>query len=120
MKKLISVVLCLVLVLGLVACGGAAGTKMTMGTGGTSGTYYAFGGVLFHMLFGISPISSFPYFLALIGLAGYGLSSLVGLLHSSKRRDDPLSRRKKKSIYRKFPSHSKANRRADKGETANA
>ncbi len=46
MKKLISVVLCLVLVLGLVACGGAAGTKMTMGTGGTSGTYYAFGGVL--------------------------------------------------------------------------
>ena len=81
---------------------------------------YAFGGVLFHMLFGISPISSFPYFLALIGLAGYGLSSLVGLLHSSKRRDDPLSRRKKKSIYRKFPSHSKANRRADKGETANA
>ena len=47
MKKLISVVLCLVLVLGLVACGNsAAGTKMTMGTGGTSGTYYAFGGVL--------------------------------------------------------------------------
>ena len=46
MKKLISIALCLVLVLGLVACGGAAGTKMTMGTGGTSGTYYAFGGVL--------------------------------------------------------------------------
>ena len=46
MKKIISIALCLVLVLGLVACGGAAGTKMTMGTGGTSGTYYAFGGVL--------------------------------------------------------------------------
>ena len=46
MKKIISIALCLILVLGLVACGGAAGTKMTMGTGGTSGTYYAFGGVL--------------------------------------------------------------------------
>ncbi len=45
MKKLISIVLCLALALALVACGGAS-TKMTMGTGGTSGTYYAFGGVL--------------------------------------------------------------------------
>jgi len=45
MKKLISVVLALVLVLSLVACG-ASGSKMTMGTGGTSGTYYAYGGVL--------------------------------------------------------------------------
>lgn len=47
MKKIISVMLCLVLVLGLVACGGSSSsTKMTMGTGGSSGTYYAFGGVL--------------------------------------------------------------------------
>ena len=46
MKKLISVVLCLVLALGLMACGGASATKMAMGTGGPSGTYYAFGGVL--------------------------------------------------------------------------
>ena len=47
MKKIITIALCLALCLALVACGGAAGnTKMTMGTGGTSGTYYAFGGVL--------------------------------------------------------------------------
>ena len=45
MKKLISVILCLALALSLAACSSAA-TKMTMGTGGTSGTYYAFGGVL--------------------------------------------------------------------------
>ena len=43
-KKIIAVVaLALVLVLGLASCGG---TKLTMGTGGTGGTYYAFGGVL--------------------------------------------------------------------------
>ena len=46
MKKLISVILCLALMLTLAACGGSSATKMTMGTGGTSGTYYAFGGVL--------------------------------------------------------------------------
>ena len=46
MKKLISVALCLALMLTLAACGGSGSTKMTMGTGGTSGTYYAFGGVL--------------------------------------------------------------------------
>ena len=46
MKKLISVALCLALMLTLAACGGSGATKMTMGTGGTSGTYYAFGGVL--------------------------------------------------------------------------
>ena len=47
MKKMISLILALVLVLALSACGGeAAAAKMTMGTGGTSGTYYAFGGVL--------------------------------------------------------------------------
>ena len=46
MKKLISVALCLALMLTLAACGGSGASKMTMGTGGTSGTYYAFGGVL--------------------------------------------------------------------------
>ena len=47
MKKFVSVVLVLTLALALAACGGeAAATKMTMGTGGTTGTYYAFGGVL--------------------------------------------------------------------------
>ncbi|MBO4940625.1 MAG: TAXI family TRAP transporter solute-binding subunit [Clostridia bacterium] len=45
MKKIISIVLSLALVLALTACGGA-GTKMTMGTGGTAGTYYGYGGVL--------------------------------------------------------------------------
>lgn len=45
MKKIVSVVLMLALVLALAACGSGA-SKMTMGTGGTSGTYYAFGGVL--------------------------------------------------------------------------
>ena len=45
MKKLISIVLALVLVLSLAACG-AGSSKMTMGTGGTAGTYYGYGGVL--------------------------------------------------------------------------
>ena len=45
MKKIISIMLVLVLVFALAACGGT-GTKMTMGTGGTSGTYYGYGGVL--------------------------------------------------------------------------
>ena len=47
MKKFLSVMLVLTLMLTLAACGGtASASKMTMGTGGTSGTYYAFGGVL--------------------------------------------------------------------------
>ena len=45
MKKLIAVVLCLVMALSLVACSAGA-TKMTMGTGGPTGTYYAYGNVL--------------------------------------------------------------------------
>ena len=44
MKKIISVLLVLTLALALAACGGAS--KMTMGTGSTSGTYYAYGGAL--------------------------------------------------------------------------
>lgn len=48
MKKIISVVLAAVMALSLVACGGGGATasKMTMGTGGTAGTYYGYGGVL--------------------------------------------------------------------------
>ena len=46
MKKLIAVLLVLVMAVGLAACGGSGATKMTMGTGGPSGTYYAYGGVL--------------------------------------------------------------------------
>ena len=44
MKKIISVVLALVLVFALTACGGA--NKMTMGTGSTTGTYYGYGNIL--------------------------------------------------------------------------
>lgn len=44
MKKIIALVLCLAMVFGLTACGGAG--AMTMGTGGTAGTYYAYGGIL--------------------------------------------------------------------------
>jgi len=46
MKKLISVLLALVLVLALAACSNSGNTRMTMGTGGTAGTYYGYGGVL--------------------------------------------------------------------------
>lgn len=46
MKKILSVILVLTLALTLAACGGSGASQMTMGTGGTSGTYYAFGGVL--------------------------------------------------------------------------
>ncbi len=45
MKKIISIVLVLIMALSLVACGEAS-AKMTMGTGGTTGTYYSYGGVL--------------------------------------------------------------------------
>ena len=42
MKKIISILLAVLFVFALTSCG----TKMTMGTGGTAGTYYAYGGVL--------------------------------------------------------------------------
>lgn len=43
MKKIIAVLLSLAIMFSLVACGG---TAMTMGTGGTAGTYYGYGGIL--------------------------------------------------------------------------
>ena len=46
MKKMISLVLTVALVLALAACGGAGSSKMVMGTGSTTGTYYAYGSVL--------------------------------------------------------------------------
>ena len=48
MKKVLSIVLAAIMVVTLLAaCGGTkSATTMTMGTGGTAGTYYAFGGVL--------------------------------------------------------------------------
>ena len=45
MKKILALLLVLCMALSLVACGGGA-SKMTMGTGGTTGTYYSYGGVL--------------------------------------------------------------------------
>ncbi|MDD3165402.1 MAG: TAXI family TRAP transporter solute-binding subunit [Oscillospiraceae bacterium] len=46
-KKILSIIaLTLFLTVGLAACGAKAANKMTMGTGGTTGTYYGFGGVL--------------------------------------------------------------------------
>ena len=44
MKRIFSILLALLMLLSLTACGG--GTAMTMGTGGTAGTYYGYGGVL--------------------------------------------------------------------------
>lgn len=49
MKKLVTMALTAALTLSLAACGGgntASATKMTMGTGGSAGTYYGYGGVL--------------------------------------------------------------------------
>ena len=46
-KKILALIaLSLVLVMALASCGGA--TQLAMGTGGTGGTYFAFGGVLNH------------------------------------------------------------------------
>ena len=47
-KKLFTLALTGALALSLAACSGgsASGTKMTMGTGGSAGTYYGYGGVL--------------------------------------------------------------------------
>ncbi|MBO5210423.1 MAG: TAXI family TRAP transporter solute-binding subunit [Clostridia bacterium] len=53
MKKFLIALLSIIMVLTMVACGGATdnggnkgATKMTMGTGGTQGTYFAYGNVL--------------------------------------------------------------------------
>ena len=45
MKRILSLVLVLAMIFSLAACSGA-GTTMTMGTGGTAGTYYGYGGIL--------------------------------------------------------------------------
>jgi len=46
MRKIISVLMAMMMALALVACGNGAAAKMTMGTGGTAGTYYGYGSVL--------------------------------------------------------------------------
>ena len=45
MKRILALILAMTMVVCLAACSGTS-TKMTMGTGGTSGTYYGYGGVL--------------------------------------------------------------------------
>lgn len=45
-KKVLALALIAAMMLSLAACGGSAAAKMTMGTGGSAGTYYGYGGVL--------------------------------------------------------------------------
>ncbi len=46
MKKIIALILAIMMTVVFVACGSDGASKMTMGTGGTAGTYYGYGGVL--------------------------------------------------------------------------
>lgn len=45
-KRLFGLFTCMILIISLLALNGCESKRMMMGTGGTSGTYYAFGGVL--------------------------------------------------------------------------
>lgn len=45
MKRIIAILMVVAMLFSLAACGGSS-TTMTMGTGGTSGTYYGYGGIL--------------------------------------------------------------------------
>lgn len=58
MKKILAAALCLALALTLVACGGGSGsTNLMFGTGGETGTYYAYGGVLSQYVSGKTDVS---------------------------------------------------------------
>ncbi len=57
MKKILAAALCLALALTLVACGGGSGTNLMFGTGGETGTYYAYGGVLAQYVSGKTDVS---------------------------------------------------------------
>ncbi len=46
MKRMLSILLVLVMVFSLAGCTAGGSTTMTMGTGGTAGTYYGYGGIL--------------------------------------------------------------------------
>lgn len=50
MKKTIALLLCLVMVLALAACGSGGAASVSMATGGTSGTYYGFSGIIAQVL----------------------------------------------------------------------
>ena len=56
MKKILAAVLCLTLALTLCACGGGS-TNLMFGTGGETGTYYAYGGVLSQYVSGKTDVS---------------------------------------------------------------
>ena len=62
MKKMICMILAVVMILALAACGGGDSdtVRMTMGTGSPSGTYYAFGSVLSQHIQANSNISVTP------------------------------------------------------------
>ena len=58
MKKMIALALALVLCFALVACGGSSNsTNLMFGTGGETGTYYAYGGVLSQYVSGKTDVS---------------------------------------------------------------
>ena len=46
LKRIVTAILALTLVLSLAACSGGAAANLTFGTGGETGTYYAYGGTL--------------------------------------------------------------------------
>ena len=56
MKKILAAVLCLAMALTLCACGGGS-TNLMFGTGGETGTYYAYGGVLAQYVSGKTDVS---------------------------------------------------------------
>ena len=56
MKKILAAALCLALALTLCACGGS-GENLMFGTGGETGTYYAYGGVLAQYVSGKTDVS---------------------------------------------------------------
>ena len=75
MKKMICMILAVIMVLALAACGGgdSATARMTMGTGSTSGTYYAYGNVLAQYITNNSDI-------AVTAIAGNGSAANIDLL----------------------------------------
>ena len=58
MRKILAATLCLALALTLCACGGGSNsTNLMFGTGGETGTYYAYGGVLSQYVSGKTDVS---------------------------------------------------------------
>ena len=58
MRKILAAILCLAMALTLCACGGSdSSTNLMFGTGGETGTYYAYGGVLSQYVSGKTDVS---------------------------------------------------------------